>query len=479
MRKKILFWSFAICLCCPFLSFSQMGLRKLSATVWAEEHKLFMAAHKEKLKTFNDSISRGMLELPLKIHIVRKSDASGSVSVSEVEEAVSHLNQQFLPMYTRFTPLEDYNYLDDDKFYAFNKNVEAELCDKKDINNVINIYIVGTITGDKNNFCAYTYPPSNRNKDRIIIAQKCFVDKASLIRQMAHYFSLYPTHGPEEEKRSAETVDGKNCKETGDEICDTPADPKLDGRSVDGRCDYIGQVQDGTSKFYRPMIDNFVCDNPRLGCVNKFTRQQYARMLYAAINIRNYLQFPKSNKKNTKALEAEYGIDGEVIIQINSAIMSSKLERNLYKATNNYSAGSVYKISINNNKQGYIYILEGDSVRGINLVYPQKGDKLFFDNQKHSFTYPKDPLLVDNQHIGTNYICVLFSKKQLPMTEMIKKLNALTEPRKNIMQKFYMLYGGDIVASHYLNYDDKGSMKVSGLTNERTIAPVWIEYKQD
>jgi len=477
MEKNLVLWALISCFCAT--AWGQMGLRKLSATVWTDEHKLFMAGHKDKLQNFNDSISRGMLEFPLKLHIVRKGDASGSVTVAEVEEAINYLNQQFLPMYTRFTPLEDYNYLDEEKYYDFSKDLEGDLCDKRDVNNVINIYIVGTIKGEKNNYCAYTYPPSNRNKDRIIIANKCFVDKASLIRQMGHYLSLYPTHGADEEKRSAEMVDGKNCKEAGDEICDTPADPRLDGRSVDGRCDYIGQVQDGTSKFYRPMVDNFMSDNPRLNCVDKFTRQQYARMLYTAINIRNYLQFPKSNKKNTKALEAEYGVDGEVLVQINSAAMLTKLERNLYKANYNYSAGSVYKISINNSKQCYIYILEGDSLRGTNLIYPQKGDKPFFDNQKYAFTYPKDPLLVDNQHIGTNYICVLFSKKQLPIAEMIKKLNALNEPKKNLMQKFYLLYGKDVVASHYLNYDDKGNMRVSGLTNERTIAPIWIEYKQD
>lgn len=457
------------------------GLRKLSGTVFNEEQKSFMQAHREKLENFDDSMSRGIIEIPLKIHVVRKSDASGTVTIPEVLDAIRHLNAQFLPIYIRFVALDDYNYINNDALHNFTKEQENEL-GKYDVNKVINIYIVGTIKQDKASYCAYTYPPGNRNRDRIFIAQKCFIDNVSLVRQMGHYLGLYPTHGTDDEKRSEETVDGKNCKDAGDEICDTPADPRLDGRAVDGRCEYIGQGQDAQSKFYRPMIENFMSDNPRLACVNKFSRQQYARMLYTALNIRNYLEFPKNPnaQKQQKALEKEYGIDGEVAMLVGNLIPPAELDGNIYKILATYAGGLEYKLNITNSKKCYIYVLEGDSLRGVQLLYPKAGDKVYFEDKKVTFSVPSSGkiLQMDDASMGSNYLCVLFSKKQLPIADMIKKMNEIEDSRLSLMQRFYKLQSNDIVAIKDLQYSNAAT-KVTGITSDEYIVPIFIEYYQE
>lgn len=459
--------------------YAQTGLRKLSGTVFTEEQKNFIRSHYPKMEQLDDSTARGVHEIPVKVHIARKSDGSGAISVAEVLTAFKHLNAQLLPIYVRLVPLNDYNYINDDKFHNFNKSVEEELC-KADAEKILNLYLVGSIKDAKNDYCGYTYPPSNKPKDRIFMSHKCLVDKVSFTRQVGHYLSLFPTHGTDETKNTDEFVDAKNCKTAGDEICDTPADPRLVSQFVDPRCGYIGEVQDGHSRFFRPLLDNYMSDNPRLTCVDKFTRQQYRRMLYTVLNIRNYLQFPKSSfsKKQQKMMEDEYGIQGEVLMELNGFPLPAKLDKNFYKGTNTCSANNSYRISITNHRKAYIYIIEGDSLRGANLVYPKQGDKLFFEDKKTTFVLPStsDVFTVDNKHKGTNQICVLFSKKQLPVADMLKKINA-GSPKQNFMQRIYDLYGEQIINQNDLQYESS-KMSVSGLTSERTIAPIFIEYTQ-
>ena len=461
------------------------GQNRLSGTIITEENKAFMATHKENIQFFDDSTSRGILELPIKFHIIRKDDASGGVNIAQLQASLEKLNEHFLPIYLRFVALPDYNYINSDYFYQFEKEKEEDLVKKGYLDKTINIYVVGGIKHEKNNYNAYTYlPTAKNNKDRIFISNKALTDGVSLTRQIGHYLSLYPTHGTsaEDRARSDEFADGSNCRTAGDEICDTPADPRLDGRLVDQRCEYIGNIQDGNSKFFRPLLNNFMSDNPRLSCVNSFTRQQYARMLYAALNIRNYLSFPKSNfsNKQRKAMEDSYGLSGQVTVLTNGYEVGCDLERNLYRLASKQLPGTNIKLKINNSRKCYIYVLEGNNQKDISVYYPLKGDKPFFDEKSPAIEVPTQgsPILVDDLSQDNNYIAILFSKKQLPITEVAKKINELKNDKLNILQKIYYVLGNDIVSMNDLTYE-KGSVQVSGLTSERAIIPIFIQYGQN
>ncbi len=462
-------------------------LKKPSTTEFTEEQKNYIAGHREGIKIFDDSTARALIEIPVKIHIVRKTDGSDkdSITIAKVNDALNHANTHFLPIYIRFIPLPDFNYLNSDYFYQFDKTKEEELCLKNEVLKTLNLFVVGSIKNapeDKGNFNAYTYPPSNRPKDRLFISSKNLMDKVSLVRQIGHYLSLYPTHGTHPTDRTEELVNGRNCATTGDEICDTPADPRLNGQLVDGRCEYNGTLEDGEKKYYRPLVDNFMSDNPRTACVSRFTRQQYARMLYAATNMRNYLLFPKTafSKKQLKAMEENYGISGEAILLVNGLSSgAAQLDRNVFQFPN-LAIGSQLRLQITNQRKAYIYVLEGNTERGVSLIYPKKGDKLYFEDQSITFSAPAGDqnFTINDKFKGTNYICVLFSKKQLNIQELLKQINAVPNLTLNPLQRIYYVMGSELVAANDLLYSVNGNQsKVSGLTAERYIVPLFIQYK--
>lgn len=452
---------------------------RLSGTTFTDESKAFWTPHRDKLKTFNDSLPRGIRDYPIKIHILRMADGSEGIGVEEVKEAIRNLNSYFLKAYIRFIPLDDYNYINNDDYFKFQKELEPELAKEHDVPNVINLYIVKSIKTDKNTFNAFTYPPGAVPIDRIFITQKALSNKVSLVREMGHYFSLYPTHGPDEDKRTDELVDGSNCATTGDEICDTPADPRLTPDVINDRCEFIGTHKDGNAKFFRPHTNNVMSDNTRMTCINALTRQQYARIMYACETFHSNLVFPKSpfNKKQIKDLEDRYGIDAEATLKIDGQALPVKLDRNLYVGTRTAGNGSSLQLDIVNNRKCYIYVLEGDTSRRTELVYPKGNDKLFFTDEKAQVTITNTGLWKVDDKSGYNYVMVLFSKKQLPIDDWLKKLNSGAEENKylNPIQRLYKYYAEHIAGLHDVNYN-QNTPKVSGIAAERYIVPIFIQF---
>lgn len=455
---------------------------RLSGTAFTEENKTYWAPHRDKVKTYNDSSARGMREYPIKIHILRAADGTGSISVDEVQAAMAKLNANFLKAFIRFIPLEDYNYINNDDYLKFQKVLEEELTKLYDVPGVINLYIVKSIKTDKGTFNAYTYPPGGLPADRVFITQKALANGVSLTREMAHYFSLYPTQGPDDTKRSEELVNGSNCETTGDEICDTPADPKLTPDMIDERCDFQGLHKDGNAKFYRPLTNNFMCENTRVTCVNSFTRQQYRRIMYAAENFRTYLAFPKQpfSKKQLKDIEDRYGISANATVKVDGTPLSFKLDQNLYVSTRTVAGGSSLSVEITNNRKCYIYVIEGDTARAVELIYPKvkNGDKQFFEDQKTQFTAPAAGSITIDRKGGANYIALLFSKKQLPLDDLMQQLNSEEETELNLMQRLYKVFGQHIAAMHEVTYSPS-ELKVSGIAAERYVVPIFIQYNHD
>ena len=70
----------------------------------------------------------------------------------------------------------------------------------------------------------------------------CAYNGSTIIHEFGHYFSLFHTHGPTNSAITTELVDGSNCTTSGDELCDTPADPNLSGNVTN--CLYTGGLFD-------------------------------------------------------------------------------------------------------------------------------------------------------------------------------------------------------------------------------------------
>ncbi len=460
------------------------GLRP-SATRVTSFNAMYLEQHKEALAKFERPATLGMIEIPVQIHIVRSADRKNNVNVHDVHAAFDALNKYFMINYTRFVPLGDFNYIQETAYYDFDKTQEDDIGKAYDKKNVLNLYLVGSITEEGQKYCGYTLFPEEvkHQKNQIFITSSCLDNGVTLAREMAHYLTLYATHGTGNSK-VGEFVSGENCLTEGDEICDTPADPEFVMSDIDDRCGYIGKQKDnsGRKRYYKPDTHNLMSDNPRLYCCNQFTTGQYKRMLYAAIHIRNELEFPPSgySRKQLKQMALDKGIEGSVTVQMGNQAIKSELDGNLYHHKGAvYSEGDVYKITATTYKKGYVYILEGDREKGIYVKFPdlEKGDKAFSPNDE-KMEVVVSPLKVDELagEDGLNHIVVLFSRRQLEIDQLVREMNDI-ELDLDVIQRIYRVIGPDMIPTHYLDYSPT-SQKVEGIAIDKFIAPVIIEYQQ-
>ncbi|GAB4246636.1 MAG: hypothetical protein Tsb0034_25640 [Ekhidna sp.] len=177
------------------------------------------------------------IKIALKAHIVRPDNGVGGLSEVELNDAIEVLNNIYSLTNMEFFLFGDINFIDDSRYYDFDSDDEGELTSVHDVENVINVYFFNS--ADQGTLCGYAYfPPTGI--DHIVVVNDCVTNGSTFAHELGHYFFLPHTHGNSNGELTDELVNGSNCEDAGDGICDTPADPQLGFRNVTAGCAFSG-----------------------------------------------------------------------------------------------------------------------------------------------------------------------------------------------------------------------------------------------
>ncbi len=222
--------------------------------------------------------------LAIKVYILSNSEGVNAISEDQAQEAVQKINQDFAPINLGFE-ICNITYINSDKLYAYDIAEEALLSNYLQAN-VINLFFVHDIVlSEPGNTCGYTYYPIHK-KDFIILKGECCINNSTMSHEMGHFLGLYHTH---EHGFGQELVDQSNCYKAGDLLCDTPADPGLHGVMIDENCNWSGRFLDRNKQLFKPDLANYMSYG-RNECRNKFSKDQYNKMLEMYCNFKIHLQ---------------------------------------------------------------------------------------------------------------------------------------------------------------------------------------------
>ncbi|WP_421873994.1 M43 family zinc metalloprotease [Marinoscillum sp.] len=147
-------------------------------------------------------------------------------------------------------------------------------------------------------------------------------ESKTFVHEFGHRFGLLHTHEGNYSlscTQGNELVDGSNCLTKGDRICDTPADPNLQGRM--SGCSYTGTCTDSNGDTYNPLTNNYMSYGTR-ECSTSFTSDQYAIMSVLA-NGSNFSQFLISESNlGTKTYSSNNQISNQAVTYSNLTITS-------------------------------------------------------------------------------------------------------------------------------------------------------------
>ena len=196
-----------------------------------------MLMNKARVKAGIVEFRNNTIYLPIKFHIVAKSDGSERVKESEILKMMCTVNDDFADQNIQFYIKGGFNYINNDNVYDDHRSTERTIMRiNRDIR-AINIFVIDRISDNEANLGYY-----HNVHDWIVIRNSDINSNKVMTHEIGHFFSLIHTFGnhnssynPDEEGDVApkifantgvdfEKADGSNCEDSGDFLCDTPAD---------------------------------------------------------------------------------------------------------------------------------------------------------------------------------------------------------------------------------------------------------------
>lgn len=224
-------------------------------------------------------------QLSVEMHIVRKSDGTGSLITEEdVQKSIETANRHFTSCNIAFDAesiAQSIDFIDSDAFfngyYGYNTAISNELVrfDENSWNEKkIDIYVVQD--GEAFGWASYPWDKKRFENDHdwVFILESELTNRSTLSHELGHYFGLLHTHHTAELHGSGEKelVNRANCYRTADCHCDTPADPLLGINNVDN-CMYTGVERDPENVIYKPNV-KYIMSYAPASCRVEFSEQQ-------------------------------------------------------------------------------------------------------------------------------------------------------------------------------------------------------------
>ena len=207
--------------------------------------------------------------VPVRVHLIK--GPNGQLADSNlIAEHLVNINERFDAINIKFEICGGYDIIDQPDYYILNSSDEQyELVSSNNDPETIDVFYVGGET--YRGYCGLATLGWNSDGYIIMVCNT----ESTLVHELGHYFDLPHTHS---DLFGKELVDGSNCEEAGDQVCDTPADPNLSGK-VNSNCEYNGIETDANGMSYSPPVHN-IMSYSRSTCRNEFTADQNQRMRY-------------------------------------------------------------------------------------------------------------------------------------------------------------------------------------------------------
>ena len=234
--------------------------------------------------------------VPIRPHILRRSDGSGAMSLNLMNQVIALTNKYYLLngagiqfFFSGTSP----DYVDNDQFYnSYRNQDENAVASGRDATNAMNQYYVNSFASGAG---GYAYYPDNAlySTRSFILNEYNAEDMGNRLipHELGHNFNLVHTFGQRPGNGtlgSGTTLElvtrgsGANCLFEGDYICDTPADPyNAPGAylTYQNGCpiyDPTSTARDANGDAYAPSITNIM--SYYYPCTHEFTPGQYERM---------------------------------------------------------------------------------------------------------------------------------------------------------------------------------------------------------
>jgi len=228
--------------------------------------------------------TRSSFSIPVAMHIIRSDHSfrnhfyacEPTADSKLVYDDLAAANELFKPHGIQFSMCGEINFIRSNELNIMDMESEDEMdkLNSYNITNVINIYYVHSINFGEWRYAGYAYFPWYTSNHHIVMSRSSIqISGNTLAHELGHALGIYHPHTT---LFGRELVDGSNCQEAGDLICDTPADPNLYDK-VTSSCRYTKFELDSIGMPYVPNTQ-LIMSYSLKSCRNSFSPQQVEKM---------------------------------------------------------------------------------------------------------------------------------------------------------------------------------------------------------
>ena len=230
---------------------------------------------------YNFSANKNLVyTIPLSVKIIL--DVNGNTTLNEAGffNQIERFNQR--SQYVNLEVIETL-YIQSEEYYSLSRNESFAI--KEEINpetgstyhnfETLNVYLAWRVENSSGqSLCGFAYYPSWNAYNWVTFLANSCADESTTPHEFGHLFGNFHTHGTSNNFNSTnELVDRSNCYSSGDNYCDTQADPRLSTATVTTDCEYIGDYLDRDGVLMIPDTRNYMSYSRR-SCRNMFSEEQ-------------------------------------------------------------------------------------------------------------------------------------------------------------------------------------------------------------
>ena len=144
-----------------------------------------------------------------------------------------------------------------------------------------------------------------------------------------------------------------------------------------------------------------------------------------------------------------------------------------YTLAGSYVSGTRYRLYVSNNEPAYVYVIGSDLANSVSKVFPPNdliSAALVYKSNDIAIPDEKWYIEMDNT-IGKDYACILYSRDELPIDDIVKEVSAESG---SFFEKVYKALRDKTVPVKDIKYDSS-SIKFRVKNTSKIVVPIIVE----
>lgn len=144
-----------------------------------------------------------------------------------------------------------------------------------------------------------------------------------------------------------------------------------------------------------------------------------------------------------------------------------------YKTIRPYSSGTRFRIYITNNEPAYVYAISTDLSHELTTIFPyEEGISAALTDTKNEVAIPDEEYFIEfDQNPGKNFLCVLYSKEELNINDLIEKIAA---QKGTFNERVFKVIEDKMVNAEHIRFS-KDMIAFEGFSTGKSIVPLMVE----